>query len=217
MNPSPDGPLVAKLGGSLWRSPNLALWIAALRRFPHGVTIVSGGGPFADAVRMTQPEMGFSMQAAHKMAMLGMEQYALALADLFSLALIETPEEAARARRRGEPAVWRPSRMAGAAPDIAPSWDVTSDSLSAWLARKTAAAALLLIKSVDPAPGSDLAAAGIVDACFPTYAEGLEVFVAGPGALATAGEILAQGGMAGSRFIAPREAAAGAGRPSSRV
>ncbi len=200
--PMREGPLVAKLGGSLWRSPNLAGWMSALRRFPRGVTIVSGGGPFADAVRMAQPEMGFSIQAAHEMAMLGMEQYALALADLFTLTLIETPEEAARAHRRGETALWRPSRMAAAAPDIEPSWDVTSDSLSAWFARRAGAAALLLVKSVDPAAGADLVAAGVVDPRFPAYAAGLDVFLAGPEALPSAGEILGRGDVPGWRVAA---------------
>ena len=88
--------LVVKIGGSLWRSPLLARWIAALRAFPGPLTIVPGGGPFADAVRAAQSPMGFSDHVAHKMAVLAMEQYGLALVDKFAgLESSATPEEAA--------------------------------------------------------------------------------------------------------------------------
>ena len=72
--------LVAKLGGSLHAAPELPVWIAALKNWPHRLTLVCGGGPFADAVRSAQPKMGFSDATGHAMALLAMEQYALALA-----------------------------------------------------------------------------------------------------------------------------------------
>ena len=141
--------LVVKIGGSLWRSPLLARWIAALRAFPGPLTIVPGGGPFADAVRAAQPPMGFSDHAAHKMAVLAMEQYGLALVDKFDgLESAATPEEAGAVHASGNIAVWRPSAMAPRL-NVAASWDVTSDSLSAIYAHESGAARLLLIKSVD--------------------------------------------------------------------
>ena len=53
--PSSSAPLVVKLGGSLHASPALAHWLTALKRYPRPLTIVPGGGPFADAVRAAQP------------------------------------------------------------------------------------------------------------------------------------------------------------------
>jgi len=162
--------LVAKIGGSLWRSPQLGAWIAALRRFPYPLTIVPGGGPFADAVRAAQPVMGFSNGAAHGMALLAMEQYALALADVHAgLALVSTPQEAARVHARGGAALWRPFAMVRGASDIAASWDVTSDSLAAWYALQAGASALLLIKSVDVDSSADLVSKNIVDPSFTEY------------------------------------------------
>jgi dihydroneopterin aldolase len=59
------------------------------------------------------------------------------------------------------------------APDIPVSWDVTSDSLAAWLADKLGARRLVLMKQValppDPAGADDLAARGIVDKAFPRF------------------------------------------------
>ncbi len=233
-------PLVVKIGGSLWRSPLLARWIAALRVFPGPLTIVPGGGPFADAVRAAQPTMGFSDRAAHKMAVLAMEQYGLALVDKFAgLESAATPEGAGAVHASGSIAVWRPSAMASDL-RVAASWDVTSDSLSAIHAHDSGAARLLLIKSVDVHPPLEVegraASAGwgeppglasfrpprtapfapplegeggggaplplaLVDPCFASHAAGLDVFIAGPGALDGAHEILARGGVPGSRVF----------------
>ncbi|PWB83617.1 MAG: aspartate kinase [Methylocystaceae bacterium] len=151
-NPNPEAPhLVAKIGGSLWASPTLKAWLAALKLFPHRLTIVPGGGPFADAVRRAQHTIGFSDRAAHRMALLAMEQYAIALADLHpEFAAVATPQEGFAAHRRGAAvALWRPVAMASAAPHIPESWDITSDSLAAWYASEAGASALLLVKSVD--------------------------------------------------------------------
>lgn len=153
--PSPDAPrLVAKLGGSLWTRPEaLRGWLAALARYAGPLTIAPGGGPFADAVRAAQSRLRFSDAAAHEMAIMGMEQYALALADLEpALVPVATPEEAALAHRRGAVALWRPLATTRCAPQIPASWDMTSDSLAAWHAREAGAEALLLIKSVDIHP-----------------------------------------------------------------
>ncbi len=187
--------LVAKIGGSLWRSPELAQWIAALRAFRGPLTLVPGGGPFADAVRVAQPAMGFGDDVAHKMALLAMEQYGMALCGAFDgLELASTPQEAAALRAKGKIAVWRPSLMTLAA-TIPVNWDITSDSLCAFYARESGATRLLLVKSVDTGPDGGR---NLVDPCFAPFAEGLEVFIAGPRALASAAEIFAQGDVAGT-------------------
>jgi len=132
-------PLVAKVGGSLWRSPLLSRWIAALAAWPGPSCIVPGGGPFADAVRAAQGPMRFSERAAHEMALIAMEQYGIALCDLFGgLALAATPREAAALRAQGRTPVWRPRAMALEAA-LPACWDVTSDSLAAWYARESGA------------------------------------------------------------------------------
>lgn len=193
--------LVAKIGGSLHDSPNLARWIEALKRWPHRLTIVSGGGPFADAVRAAQPKLGFDDETAHAMAVLAMEQYALALSRLHGLTLAATRDDIDAAHARGRVAIWRGGAMVAAATDIAPGWDVTSDSLAAWLARATGADALLMIKSVDVGADSaleSLVAAGVVDPAFPTYVGGTPVVVAGPRALPAAGRLLSGGALPGA-------------------
>ena len=146
----PDGPVVVKLGGSFAFSVHLRTWIEAIAACAGRVVIVPGGGPFADTVRSAQLRMGFDHRAAHDMAILAMEQYGRALA---SLDRRLSPADSAEAIRRdldaGRVPVWMPARMTRLANDIAPSWDLTSDSLAAWLAGTIGARRLFLVKHVE--------------------------------------------------------------------
>ncbi|WP_448187970.1 amino acid kinase family protein [Azospirillum sp. sgz301742] len=158
---------VVKLGGSLWGAPELRCWLDLLAT-ARGVrvVIVPGGGPFADAVRDAQPKLGFGERAAHRMALLAMEQYGTALADLEPrLTPAHTVNEL-----RTSPAVWMPLPLAETA-GVAESWDVTSDSLAVWLAETLGAACAVLVKSaaLPDAPSSvdRMAADGIVDPALP--------------------------------------------------
>jgi 5-(aminomethyl)-3-furanmethanol phosphate kinase len=134
---------------------------------------VPGGGPFADQVRALQKRRRFDDAAAHHMALLAMEQYGRMLAALQPrLKPAGSHAEILRARRAGQAAVWMPTRMVLADPAIAASWDITSDSLAAWLAAKLGAARLVLVKSVavtNGATAADLARRSIVDPAFPAY------------------------------------------------
>ena len=186
--------LIAKLGGSLATGGLLPRWIALLAAAPCPVVVVPGGGPFADAVRAAQGPLGFDDATAHRMALLAMAQFGLAIAAAHPRFSVAADESGIRAAlRQDKIPVWSPAPMALEAPEIPASWDVTSDSLAAWLAGRLGAAGLLLVKQVDVAPGStaqSLADLGIVDPCFPAFlrASGARASVAGPADL-LAGEL----------------------------
>jgi 5-(aminomethyl)-3-furanmethanol phosphate kinase len=180
-------PVVVKLGGSFAFSEHLPAWIAALAACAGRVVIVPGGGPFADAVRSAQPRMGFDDGAAHHMALLAMEQYGRALVSLNSFFSPADSDDAIHrelAARRVP--IWMPARMVLGAAGIAPSWDVTSDSLAAWLAGRIGAGRLLLVKHVQfrsgQARAEELAEMGIVDHEFARHLRMNEIatFVLGP-------------------------------------
>jgi aspartokinase-like uncharacterized kinase len=164
---------VVKLGGSLGAGTHLADWLATLATGGGRVVLVPGGGGFADAVRAMQRRWGFADAVAHRLALLAMEQYGLMLAGLQpGLRPAGTRAAISRALAAGEVPVWMPTRMALGRQDIPESWDVTSDSLAAWLAAALAADALVLVKSVPVAPGStaeDLARQGVVDPLLPRF------------------------------------------------
>jgi dihydroneopterin aldolase len=182
---------IVKLGGSLLGSADLDAWLSTFLDWGAPAVIVPGGGAFDDAT-------------AHHMALLAMEQVAVLLASRFcELALAASLDELVDARARGRTSVWLPSAMVLAAPDVPASWEVTSDSLAAWLAEALGATRLLIVKSRDvagPVTSHILAEAGIVDPLFPCFAAktAAEVFVAGPADLEGAGEVLRGGGMPGA-------------------
>jgi dihydroneopterin aldolase len=199
---------IVKMGGSLAHSAaQREGWLSALAAWGGPLIVVPGGGPFAAAVRTAQAEMGFDDSVAHRMALLAMEQYGAALAacsKVFQLAA--SISEIENILQAGGIPVWLASRIILPAIEVPASWDATSDSLSAWLAAKMGARRLLLIKSRDcPDPSSveDLAMDDVVDPLFPLFAgqAGVEVFIAGPAALASAPDILRGGGMPGAKVV----------------
>ena len=170
-------PTVVKLGGSLALAPALREWLLVIAAARVPVVVVSGGGPFADAVRDAQPVIGFDDRAAHRMAILAMAQFAEALASLDArLVLADGVEALAAALDRQGPVIWNPLPLA-LDPAIPHRWDVTSDSLAAWFSRRIAAAHLILIKQVGrqqpPLTAELLAERGIVDRAFPEMARGI--------------------------------------------
>jgi len=165
---NPASPWVVKLGGSLSRSPRLAQWLGAVAACSVPVAVVPGGGAFADQVRESQAQWGFGEAAAHHMALLAMDQMGRMFAALEpALRMCSAIEDFRAASANGSAAVWLPSAMALGQDGIEESWDVTSDSLAAWLAGRLGARGLLLVKSAEPptedSEAADLARYGLVD------------------------------------------------------
>jgi 5-(aminomethyl)-3-furanmethanol phosphate kinase len=178
----------------------------------HLLLVVPGGAGFADAVREADRRLGLRAAAAHRMAILGMEQFGWLLSEL-----IPGAERCADLARVG------PGRTTVLLPASLPldqlpeSWDVTSDSIAAWVAGRIGAGRLVLVKGVDglyadwPPRGEPLARltvaelaalrTGGVDAYLPTLLEGarFETWVIGPTRLT---ELLEGGTTVGTR-IAP--------------
>jgi len=171
-SPQSSRPWVVKLGGSLHDSPNLRRWLKVIAASPAPVVVVPGGGLFADAVRQAQRRLKFSDAVAHHMALLAMEQYGRAIAGMGPKTRIAETIRSIRLCLQGEhKPVWLPTRMVLGRPDIAESWEVTSDSLALWLAGRLRARGLLLVKSAHLPAGFDsarsLSKRGIIDAAFP--------------------------------------------------
>ena len=140
---------VVKIGGSLLGSPELERWLELFVKFSDGkIVIVPGGGVFADAVREAQKLSKISDAAAHKLAVLAMDQYGHVLHNINpKLAIASSECEIDERTWQHRAIVWLPSQMVLADDTIPQNWDVTSDSLAAWLAKKLHAKHLVLLKS----------------------------------------------------------------------
>jgi len=205
---------IVKLGGSHATGPHLKDWLTAIAAEAGSIVIVPGGGPFADAVRTSQASIGYDDRAAHAMALMAMAQFGCALESL-NPALRQAASRSAilRALRDCKVPVWSPEPMARAAA-LPETWDLTSDSLAAWLAGALGAGRLLLVKhgrfegaAID---AHDLVARGVVDPLFPRYLKesGAQAWLAGP----TDSARLAEGLRGG---IFPEIVAATSNRPSA--
>ena len=134
-NEQSTSPLVVKLGGSLYnRIPDLTPILTASER---PLLIIPGGGPFADLVRQVRVDD----DTAHWMAIAAMEQYGWFIS---SFGFLTTDRMAVPLATT----VFLPYRCLRSTDVLPHTWDVTSDTIAAWVAGMLHLD-LLLLKSVD--------------------------------------------------------------------
>lgn len=144
--------VVVKFGGSLSRSAGLKKLCQQLAKLGprYRLLVVPGGGPWADTVRDCDRHYGLSNSTAHWMAILAMDQYGYLLADLIphsqSVRNLPAAQQIVHAKRVP---VLLPFDLIRQADPLPHSWAVTSDSISAWVAKSAGAAKLILLKDVD--------------------------------------------------------------------
>ncbi len=159
---------VVKVGGGLLgKAGAFDLVIEALTAFQLGrrLVVVPGGGPFADAVRQMFRRVKIGEDAAHWMAVLGMDQYAYALAARTPGAtLVEQRAEIAAALDAGGLPILAPYRWLKTSDPLPHSWEVTSDSIAAWFAGALGARRVVLIKPAGAGGAND--ARKLVDPLF---------------------------------------------------
>jgi 5-(aminomethyl)-3-furanmethanol phosphate kinase len=169
---------VVKLGGSLANSEQLPKWLEVIATAGAGqVVLVPGGGPWADEVRAAQKREGFNDSVAHRKALRAMEKYALVLSEMHpDLIPAASESEIREVLSKGKVALWMAFEMVLADPSIPETWDVTSDSLAAWLAGQLSAANLLLVKSLAldalRLDVEEWSRRGWVDSAFQTFIKG---------------------------------------------
>ena len=132
---NPRAPLVVKLGGRLHNQiPEI---VPLLCKSERPLLVVPGGGLFAYAVRQEH----VADDAAHWMAIAAMEQYAWVIAShgMRTTDILAVPEKTA---------VFLPYISMRQYDPLPHSWDVTSDSIAAWIAAELGIE-LLVLKSVD--------------------------------------------------------------------
>lgn len=173
---------IIKCGGSLLNLPDLSRKVIELVD-AHQLSpalLVVGGGQLADDVRTRQLQDDLTDSVAHDSAIQAMTQNAQQLAashERFQLV------PSVQAVERHSPTAIPILEVAVVIEELEKlhrplprSWDITSDSIAAWLAGILQADGLLLLKSIplpeSHAPGNlqQLTGAGLVDRGFPQFA-----------------------------------------------
>ena len=126
---------VVKVGGGLGRGAGddaLRALCATLGELGerHPLLVVPGGAWFADAVREADRRFALPAATSHHMAVLGMEQFGWLLSELIPGA-VRCADLARASEPAGRPCC-SPRRWRSTA--LPASWEVTSDSIAAWVA-----------------------------------------------------------------------------------
>jgi len=164
--------IVIKLGGSLAQSGVLINCLNKIQERYQGraVIIVPGGGAFADQVRLAQQQWQFDDVTAHQMAILAMQQMALMFKGLVpNWIIVSSLSELQTAKALNKILIWSPNNAELDQAGIPATWDITSDSLAACLAKQVSATELILVKSavIDPQTSLEqLAVQQIIDQGF---------------------------------------------------
>jgi aspartokinase-like uncharacterized kinase len=176
--------VVVKIGGGLLRDEGLdglrraCAEVAAIAA-ARPVLVVPGGGPFADAVRTVDAQVGLSDNVAHRLALRAMDQLGVLLAPMLPGAELVTRLATPRALSVLAVAPAFTSR-----PGVPESWTVTSDSLAVLAAGAIGADEAVLLKPVSGILGR-----------WPSYDRPLPEL--------TAGELQALQGAGGGRAVDP--------------
>lgn len=172
--------VVFKVGGSLLDLPDLAVRFRRVLGQLAGdqPLLICGGGAAADLVRRWHRDFDLSEERCHWLALEAIRLNQQLLLELLpECELVATRDTAASAWQRGRVPLLdlvafvrdEESRLS-AGDHLSHNWNVTSDSLAAWVAQRWPAQRLLLLKSTClPAAMTwpQAAKAGLVDATFP--------------------------------------------------
>ncbi len=186
-----DGPVVVlKVGGSLLTIADLGRRLTGLlaERPQMRPVLVCGGGAVVDAVREEQSRHQLSDETTHWMSLRAMGVNELLVASLIITGAVVVhdthhlqdawSEHAARScgaesllqHAEADSALSLRSPLSAPRATLPHSWDVTSDSIAAWIALEIGASELVLLKSVDAPVGlsfTEAAAKGLIDRHFP--------------------------------------------------
>jgi aspartokinase-like uncharacterized kinase len=143
---------VLKIGGSLTKQPKSLVKLCKELSFlaqAHRIVVLPGGGEFADTVRRLDTKFTLSNVSAHKMAILAMDQFGLLLSDITPDSYVSYEIKEIKKKLETKLPIFLPSKSMFLEDPLENSWDVTSDSISAYFADKLEAKKLILVTDVD--------------------------------------------------------------------
>jgi hypothetical protein len=112
--------------------------------------VIPGGGSLANEVRRMHKEYNLTDTTAHLMAMLAIDQNAFMINQfLEGSRVVFDPSDARRTTKGHRVAILAPFRLMLNRDPLPHSWNVTSDSIAAYIAKSVGAQKLILLKDVD--------------------------------------------------------------------
>ncbi len=168
--------IVYKLGGSLLDIPDIHARLQSVIKVdqPCQPLLIVGGGQAADIVRTWDSQFGLTPSQSHWLAIAAMRMNSMLLEQLMpSGQIVESQEQAYKCWQNAQIPILDVERMmrSECSDDALPeSWDVTSDSIAAWVAKHFPADRLVLLKSVAPPSTQSSRVDNAIDNHFSTLA-----------------------------------------------
>lgn len=145
---------VAKIGGSIIKDRHRLVWlcryIIRLVRQNYKIIIIPGGGAIVDEIRKIYREFKISENIAHWMAIMGMDINGFLISSANKrLIPVDNINESRKVLRSNCVPILLPYKILKKYDELPRSWDVTSDSISLYIASLLNAQFNILLKDVD--------------------------------------------------------------------
>jgi aspartokinase-like uncharacterized kinase len=139
---------IVKLGGSLQEKGREIIQVLSdyAETKADTVIIIPGGGHFVKRIKELSEQEVISDDAAHWMAVLGMHQYGFYLGDGSGIEIVESMEELSNVVHIG---VLLPYNLLKADDSLPHTWNVTSDTIAAFIANKVGETSFIKLTDVD--------------------------------------------------------------------
>ena len=140
--------IIIKLGGSLQEKGREIIRFLSdyAETKNHTFIIIPGGGHFVKRIKELSEQEVISDDAAHWMAVLGMHQYGFYLADGSGIAIVESEEELSNVVHIG---LFLPYTLLKEDDSLPHTWNVTSDTIAAFVANKVGETSFIKLTDVD--------------------------------------------------------------------
>jgi len=137
---------ILKIGGSWIKNRDLDELLNLLDKYNNSsITLVVGGGCFADSVREAYDNSRMTEESANFLALKATEIFAYFLKEKNrNLFLSENKDDFLN----GKIKIWLPSKTLSCEATFVRSWQSTSDSVAAWLSSKISSSGVIFIKSL---------------------------------------------------------------------
>ena len=139
---------IVKLGGSLQEKGREIIRFLSdyAETKAHTFIIIPGGGHFVKRIKRLSEQEVISDDAAHWMAVRGMHQYGFYLADDSGIEIVESMEELRNVVHIG---VLLPYNLLKEDDSLPHTWNVTSDTIAAFVANKVGEKSFIKLTDVD--------------------------------------------------------------------
>ncbi|MBW9221192.1 hypothetical protein KKP91_03205 [Methanothermococcus sp. SCGC AD-155-M21] len=141
---------IVKIGGSLTHfSEPLLNELKSFSNAKNKIIIIPGGGKFANVVRELDSNIKMRNRASHRLALLSMDMMGIYFSELSDIETVNTLYDAKEILKKKDIVILLPSKIVLSTDELPNSWEVTSDSVAAYISKLLKLNKLIIVTDVD--------------------------------------------------------------------